>query len=118
MAGRIGRIAMLLGTLLLALPAPGWADSSQAALAVSVVVPSRCAVRVPGLLGSTAMRAAGAGEAVAMRCTKGALPTAPGAPGGAAGPRISRDVVLPAAAPSPLAAAGTGEARVIITVNF
>jgi hypothetical protein len=101
MAARAGSIAMLLGTLLLALPAPVRADSSQAALAVSVVVPARCSLRIPGNLGS--MPTVGGG-AVAMRCTKGVLPTDPAASASAVGPRISRS------------AEGVG--RMTITVNF
>lgn len=103
MTGRAGRIAMLLGTLLLALPAPVRADSSsQAALSVSVVVPARCSFRVAGTSGSTPP--VGSGETVALRCTKGTLPTDPGAAASAVGPRISRS-------------AGEG-ARMIVTIDF
>ena len=55
MVGRLTR--GLLTMLLLALPVPAWAGSSQATLSVAVVVAPRCAVRT------------GAGEAVSMRCT-------------------------------------------------
>jgi hypothetical protein len=102
MAGRAGWIVMLLGALLVALPAPALADSSQAALAVGVVVPARCAVRIPGAQGS--IPAVAGPETVAMRCTRGVLPTDPGATGTAAGPRIS-------------SSAESG-ARTIVTVNF
>lgn len=125
MAGRVGRIAMLLGVLLVSLPVPVWAGSSQAALTVGVVVPARCAVRMPGTLTSTELPATGDG--VAMRCTKGSLPSGPGAPSGAVGPRITRSLVLPMpgsvpAAPRPLAETTpfveAGGPRMVITVNF
>ena len=102
MAGRAGWIAMLLGALLAALPAPVLAGSSQAALAVSVVVPARCAVRIPGTQGAVPA-VAGSGT-VAMRCTRGVLPADPGAAATAVGPRIS--------------SSAEGGARMIVTVNF
>jgi hypothetical protein len=102
MAGRAAGIAMLLGALLVALPAPVVADSSQAPLAVSVVVPARCAIRVPSSPGSM-LPGAGAGT-VAMRCTRGVLPADPGAAATAVGPRIS--------------SSAEGGARMIVTVNF
>jgi hypothetical protein len=126
MADRIGRVAMLIGALLAALPMPAWAESSQAALAVSVVVPAHCAVRMPGTVAPVDLPASGSHETVAMRCTKGALPSGPGGVinPGAVGPQIGRSFVLPAAAPrplsetSPIAVAETGGPRIIITVNF
>lgn len=87
----------LLTMLLLALPVPAWAGSSQATLSVAVVVAPRCAVRT------------GAGEAVSMRCTKGAVPSGRAAAPTAVGPRITR-TLLPASALAPQAE--------IITVNF
>ena len=131
MAGRAGRVGLLIATLLLALPVPARAGSSQTALAVSVVVSPRCAVRMPASLVSTEVSAAPSRESVAMRCTKGALPSS--APSGASattvGPRITRDLVLMAAtgamaAPRPLtetissSAAEVMGPRVVITVNF
>jgi len=50
MRDRIWRIAMLNGALLAALAMPAWAGSAQAPLAVSVVVPARCAVRMAGTI--------------------------------------------------------------------
>jgi hypothetical protein len=129
MLGRAGRIAMLSGALLAAISVPAWAGSTQAALAVGVVVPARCAVRTPGTVASADLPPAGAREAVAMRCTKGALPAGPGgvmAPG-AVGPQITRSFLpasSPAAAPrplseiSPIAVAETSGPRMVITVNF
>lgn len=128
MRGRTWRIAMLNGALLAALAMPAWAGSAQAPLAVSVVVPARCAVRMPGTVAPADLPAAGAREAVAMRCTKGVLPASSGsaiAPG-AIGPQITR-TLLPAtsvAAPQPLsetstlAVAETSGPRMVITVNF
>ncbi len=131
MAGRAGRVGLLIATLLLALPLPAWAGSSQAALAVSVVVSPRCAVRTPAALVSTEVSAAPSRESVAMRCTKGALPSsaASGATATTVGPRISRDLVLTAATgalagPQPLtettssSSAEVSGPRVVITVNF
>lgn len=104
----------------------GWIRAG--ALAVSVVVPARCAVRMPGTVAPADLPAAGAREAVTMRCTKGALPSSSGsalAPG-AIGPQITR-TVFPAtsvAAPQPLsdtsslAVAETSGPRMVITVNF
>jgi hypothetical protein len=130
MRDRIWRIAMLNGALLAALAMPAWAGSAQAPLAVSVVVPARCAVRMAGTIVPAELPTAGAREAVAMRCTKGALPSGSGSAlaRGAIGPQITR-TLLPAtsvAAPqplsetSPLAAAETGGPRMVITitVNF
>jgi len=92
------------------------------------VVPARCAVRMAGTIVPAELPTAGAREAVAMRCTKGALPSGSGSARarGAIGPQITR-TLLPAtsvAAPqplsetSPLAAAETGGPRMVITVNF
>lgn len=130
MAGRAGRMAMLVGTVLLGLPLPVWAGSTQAALAVGVAVSARCAVSMPGTMAPTELLAR-AREAVAMRCTKGTLPTGPGsaATPGAVGPQITRSLVLPtgaalSAAPrplseiSPLAVAEANAPRVVITINF
>ena len=80
MAGRAGRIAMLSGVLLTALAMPAWAGSSQAALSVGVVVPARCAVRMPETVAPADLPVAGVRESVAMRCTKGTLPAGPGGP--------------------------------------
>ena len=123
--GRIGLAAMLLGLLL---PLPAWAGSAQAALTVAVVVPARCAVRVPGSMAAQAGTAGSAHEAVAMRCTKGSLPTSAGQAGSnAVGPRITRDLVTtatPVQTLSPQTDAGTTtmtEAtgpRMVVTVNF
>ena len=129
MRGRAGRIAMLTGALLATLSLPAWAGSSQAPLAVSVVVPARCAVRTPATLAPADLSTAGAHEAVAMRCTKGALPSGQGAAvaSGAVGPQISRSFLpagSPVAAPRPLSesasvsGAETNGPRVVITVNF
>jgi hypothetical protein len=131
MAGRAERIGVVAGALLLALPVPAWAGSSQAALAVGVVVPARCAVSVPGTMGSVDLSAAGAAETVAMRCTKGTLPTGAGsaAAPGAVGPRVTRTVVLttsdaapaaprPLTETTPLTAAETSSPSMVITVNF
>jgi hypothetical protein len=70
MAGRSGRIGLVVALLGLMLPLPAWAGSAQATLTVGVVVPARCAVRVASSLAASGM-AAGAREVVAMRCTKG-----------------------------------------------
>src|SRR5512142_1335573 len=96
-AGRVGPAITLLGVML---PLPAWAGSAQATLTVAVVVPARCAVRVVGLAASGGV-VAGSREAVAMRCTKGSLPSAtgPSAPS-AVGPRITRDLVMATATPS------------------
>jgi hypothetical protein len=129
MVGRATRIGLLIVTVLVILPLPVWAGSSQAALAVGVVVPARCAVRMPDSLASTEVPVASSRNPVAMRCTKGSLPSATGtnASPGAVGPRITRDLVAAAApsvatAPRPLSetgsAAGTDGPRLVITVNF
>jgi hypothetical protein len=131
MAGRAGRVGLLIATLLLALPLPAWAGSSQAALAVSVVVSPRCAIRIPASLIPNELSAAPSRESVAMRCTKGALPSsaAAGTTATTVGPRITRDLVLTAATPAmpgprPLtetissSAAEVAAPRVVITVNF
>lgn len=131
MAGRAGRVGLLIATLLLALPLPAWAGSSQAALAVSVVVSPRCAVRMPASLVPTEVSPIPSHESVAMRCTKGALPSgvAPAATSTTVGPRITRDLVLTAptgavAAPRPLTetisstGAEVAAPRMVITVNF
>jgi len=131
MAGRAGRVGLQIVTLVLALPLPAWAGSSQTALAVSVVVSPRCAVRTPASLIANEVAAGPSRESVAMRCTKGALPMS--APSGTAastvGPRITRDLVLTAAAGAPAAPRPLTETtpssvaevtaqRVVITVNF
>ncbi len=131
MAGRAGRVGLLIATLLLALPLPALAGSTQAALGVSVVVSPRCAVRMPASLIPNEVSANPSRESVAMRCTKGALPSRAGSVTAATtvGPRISRDLVLAAAtpataAPRPLtetlssSAAELAAPRVVITVNF
>ncbi|MGH7373951.1 MAG: hypothetical protein ACREJY_06970 [Candidatus Rokuibacteriota bacterium] len=130
MAGRAGRVGLLIATLLLALPLAAWAGSSQSALAVSVVVSPRCAVRMPASLIPNEVSATPSRESVAMRCTKGALPSGAGSGATATtvGPRITRDLLLAAtpamAAPRPLtetspsSAAEVEAPRVVITVNF
>jgi hypothetical protein len=111
MAGRAGRVGLAITLLGLVLPLPAWAGSAQATLAVAVVVPARCAVRV------------------AMRCTKGSLPS-PSGPSGpsAVGPRITRDLVTtatpstgsprPLSETGPLAEAEAAGPRLVVTVNF
>jgi hypothetical protein len=127
MAGRAGRVGLAITLLGLMLPLPAWAGSAQAALTVAVVVPARCAVRVVGLTAGDGV-VAGNPEAVAMRCTKGSLPSAtgPSAPS-AVGPRITRDLVMAtpsASAPQPLSETGqigtpeTAGPRLVVTVNF
>ena len=128
MAGRAGRVGLAITLLGLMLPLPAWAGSAQAALTVAVVVPARCAVRVTGLAASDGV-VAGSREAVAMRCTKGSLPSAagPSAPS-AVGPRVTRDLVMATvpstSAPQPLSETGqiggpeTAGPRLVVTVNF
>jgi hypothetical protein len=129
MNGRIGRAGLLMATLLLALPVSAWAGSTQAGLAVGVVVPARCAVRTPGSVASTEVPASVSRESLGVRCTKGTLPAGTGVSSTSVGPRISRDLLLTAgsaavAAPRPQSEAGTlvgGEAlgpRLVITINF
>jgi hypothetical protein len=127
MRGKVGRIGLLVMTLLAILPLPAWAGSSQAALAVGVVVPARCAVRMPDSLAVADGLSSPSRGTVAMRCTKGALPSTTGASVSphAAGPRITRDLVLSAgapiqSAPQPLAETGMEAMgpRLIFTVNF
>ena len=123
MIDRAGRVAGLVAMLWLALPAPVWAGSSQTALSVGTVVPARCAVRTPGSLAPSDLLAVGAGDGVAMRCTKGTLPTGKGAAPSAAGPRITRAMLpasppVPHAATSAAAATEAGGRRMVITVNF
>ena len=125
MVGRIGLAVTVLGLML---PLPAWAGSAQAALTVAVVVPARCAVRVVGLAASDGA-VAGGREAVAMRCTKGSLPSAagPSAPS-AVGPRVTRDLVMATvpstSAPQPLSETGQiggpeiAGPRLVVTVNF
>lgn len=130
MAGRAGRVGLAITMLGLMLPLPAWAGSAQAALTVAVVVPARCAVRVAGSLAASDGMVARSREAVAMRCTKGSLPssTEPSSPS-AVGPRITRDLVITTATPSasspqPLSqtglVAGTEAvgSRLVVTVNF
>jgi len=128
MAGRAGRVGLAITLLGLMLPLPAWAGSAQAALTVAVVVPARCAVRVVGLAASDGV-VASSPEAVAMRCTKGSLPSAagPSAPS-AVGPRVTRDLVMATvpstSAPQPLSETGqigtpeTAGPRLVVTVNF
>lgn len=126
MGGKVGRIGLLGIALAAILPLPARAGSSQAALAVGVVVPARCAVRTPDSLAATDGITSPSRSTVAMRCTKGTVPaaTAAGAAPQAAGPRITRDLVLstPSSVGPPRALAETGiEAmgpRLVITVNF
>jgi hypothetical protein len=129
MAGQAGRIGLAVTLLGLILPLPAWAGSAQAALTVAVVVPARCAVRLAGLAASDGA-VAGGREAVAMRCTKGSVPSATGpAAASAVGPRITRDLVMATVAPStsapqPLSETGqiggleTAGPRLVVTVNF
>ena len=129
MRSRAGRIAMLTAALLAALSVPAWAGSAQAPLSVGVVVSARCAVQMPGTVVAADLPVAGAREAVAMRCTKGALPSGQGATvaSGAVGPQISRSFLpagSPVAAPRPLSeatplpGAEPNGPRMVITVNF
>lgn len=131
MAGRVGRIGLMVLMLLPALPLPANAGSSQAALAVSVVVSPRCAVRTPASALPSDVSAITSRESIAMRCTKGTLPSDMGVGAGAATvePRITRHLVLTAAtpvisAPPPLTATSSSAPaevsgpRVVITVNF
>lgn len=129
MAGRSGRIGLLVALVGL-MPLPAWAGSAQATLTVGVVVPARCAVRVAGSLATGDAITPGPREAVAMRCTKGSLPSPAGSAGpSAVGPRITRDLVTTAtpsaASPSPLSDAASGMdgadaagPRLVVTVNF
>ena len=128
MGSRVGGVGLMLVMLLLALPLPARAGSSQAALAVSVVVSPRCAVRTPASALPSDLSATPSRESIAMRCTKGALPSETGA-AATVEPRITRDLVLTAAtlissAPRPLTATSASDAaevsgpRVVITVNF
>jgi hypothetical protein len=122
MAGRAGRVGLAITLLGLLLPLPAWAGSAQATLAVAVVVPARCAIRVAGSL-------AASDGVVAMRCTKGSLPS-PSGPAGpsAVGPRITRDLVTtatpstgsprPLSETGPLAGTETAGPRLVVTVNF
>lgn len=126
MAKRMGRIGVAAMLLALAVPLPAWAGSAQAALTVAVVVPARCAIRVPD---SVASPDGTAGGTVAMRCTKGSLPGSTGQVSpSVAGPRISRDLVttapLQTASPRPKTEAaptamteGAGP-RMVVTINF
>jgi hypothetical protein len=122
---RADRIAGMIACTLLALPAVAWAGSSQASLAVSAVVPARCAVRVL----PSAEPGVGARDSVVMKCTKGSLPSgdqATASRASAVEPRITRDLVFavapaPAAAPRPLseqAPADGPTSRLVVTVNF
>jgi hypothetical protein len=86
---------------------------------------------MPGTIVSADLPATGAREAVAMRCTKGALPSGSGsalAAAGAIGPQITRSflpaggsAIAPRPLPdetSPLPVAETSGPRIVITVNF
>jgi hypothetical protein len=130
MAGRSARIGVVVALVGLVMPLPAWAGSAQAALTVGVVVPARCAVGVAGSLAARDGITAGPRETVAMRCTKGTLPSPTGAAGpSAVGPRITRDLVMTTATPEtgiphPLSETGapagteaTGP-RLVVTVNF
>jgi len=127
MSGRTGRRALVITWLSLALPITAWAGSSQASLAIGVVVPARCAVRVPGSLATIAPGAV-AVDSVAMRYTKGTLPSTAGVVGSTAvAPQITRDLVAATAsataAPRPLSEPGSlaleaPGAHLVITVNF
>lgn len=129
MVGRSGRIGLAIALLGVIMPLPAWAGSAQATLTVGVVVSARCAVRVPGSL-ATGDQVAGPRETVAMRCTKGSLPSSTGsASPSAVGPRITRDLVTAtpssAVSPRPVSEAvngldGTDAAgpRLVVTVNF
>ncbi|MGH7398255.1 MAG: hypothetical protein ACRELW_12040 [Candidatus Rokuibacteriota bacterium] len=130
MASVASRVALLAACFSLALPAAAWAGSTQATLAVGVVVPARCALRVAAALPSG--DAGGDGQVVVMKCTKGTLPPGDASSprrASAVGPRITRDVVLTsapaaAAAPRPLTDQGPTQAALgvasslVITVNF
>lgn len=134
MAGRSGRNKLVVGMVIalvgLVMPLPAWAGSAQAALTVGVVVPARCAVRVASSLAAGDGITAGPRETVAMRCTKGTLPSPTGAAGpSAVDPRITRDLVMTTATPengTPRPMSQTGvpagtEAigpRLVVTVNF
>ena len=130
MAGRAGRVGLAIAMLGLMLPLPAWAGSAQATLTVAVVVPARCAVRVAGSLAASDGMVAGSREAVAMRCTKGSLPSSTGSSSSSAvGPRITRDLVMTTAAPSKssppslsetglVAATEAAGPRLVVTVNF
>jgi hypothetical protein len=130
MVGRAGRVGLVITLLGLTLPLPAWAGSAQAALTVAVVVPARCAVRITNSLAASDGVMAGSRAAVAMRCTKGSLPSAtgPSSPS-AVGPRITRDLATTTATPStsgprPLSEAGqvagteAAGPRLVVTVNF
>jgi len=126
MAGRSGRIGLVIALLGGIMPLPAWAGSAQATLTVGVVVPARCALRVPGSLAGDQI--AGSRETVAMRCTKGSLPSSTGSAGpSAVGPRITRDLISTtlAGGPRPLTEAAGDQAgpeasgpRLVVTVNF
>jgi len=124
---RAGWVALLITLLSLALPVSAWAGSSQAILAVGAVVSARCAVRVPSSMTTAAVPGMAVLEPVAMRCTKGALPsTAAGVSSSTAvAPKITRDLVAEAvvSAPYPLSETGaltteTPGNHLVITVNF
>jgi hypothetical protein len=88
---------------------------------LSVVVPARRAVRMSGTVAPADLPAAGAREAVAMRCTTGALPSTSGsslAPGATLLPATSVAAPQPLSETSPLAVAETSGPRIVITVNF
>src|SRR5512144_1844201 len=129
MVGRARRVGLVITLLGFTLPLPAWAGSTQAGLTVAVAVSARCAVRITNSLAASDGVMAGSRAAVAMRCTKGSLPSAtgPSSPS-AVGPRITRDLVMTTApstsSPQPLSetglVAGTEAAgpRLVVTVNF
>jgi hypothetical protein len=118
MAKVASRVALLAACFSLILPAAGWAGSSQAALAVSAMVPARCALRVS------------ADAQPVMKCTRGSLPA--GDPTSArrassVEPRITREIVqssMPSVVPAPRPLTDPGLAgdglvsSLMVTVNF
>jgi len=127
MKHRAGWVALLITLLSLTLPVSAQAGSSQATLAVGAVVSARCAVRVPSSMTAAAVPGMAVLEPVAMRCTKGALPsTAVGASSPTAvAPKITRDLVAEAVVSTPYPLSETGAAttetpgnHLVITVNF
>jgi hypothetical protein len=131
MAHAASRAAALVACLSLALPVAAWAGSAQASLAVSVMVPARCALRVAPLLATG--EAQRDGQAVAMKCTRGALPPRDAASArraSAVEPRITREIVPGAASTAPVAprpipdhgvartSADGAPSSLVVTVNF
>lgn len=127
MKRRAGWVALLITLLSLVLPVSGWAGSSQATLAVAVVVSARCAVRVPGSMTAAVAPGTAGLESVAMRCTKGALPSTTAGPSNAnaVAPKITRDLVAEAVISTPRPASEAGSPatealgpHLVVTVNF